>query len=201
MSFSGSTRWSPAVPASEAIPSRHTKLLVGLFPSRNVQIAIGRYRQQWWWPRGREFPPLDRLHLTLGYVEDHEEAHSAKRLIEALSHVRMQRLELLLDQAGTWRNDVSVIQPAPHAGLRELRESVWRAIRQARFVDQVRIAGWKPHITIARKSERAACPVLSPIRWSVDEVRVVRSHFGKDKSLFRHERLASISERDGLRMP
>jgi len=176
---------------------RCPQLLVGLFPDRNVQLAIERHRQQWLWPRTSRFPPIDRLHLTLGYVEDHAQARCAQRLIDALSDVRMQSLELLLDYAGTWSNDVSVVQPAPHNGLRKLRQTIWRVIRKAGLTDQAPLAGWTPHITIARESEGAACPTMSPIPWAVNEIRLVRSHFTVP---FRHEGLASISAQEGMRI-
>lgn len=171
------------------------RLLVGLFPNGAVSTAIELHRRQWWWPKGCHFPPLSRLHLTLGYLDEHEE-RCEERLLEALSQVRMKAFGLMLDQSGTWSNGVSVIQPAPHGQLFELRERIWSALQQADLMDLAKTSGWKPHITIARASERAACPTMSPIPWAVSEIRVVRSHF---TTPFRHEHLAAISARHGLR--
>lgn len=178
------------------VSSGPPQLLVGLFPDEQVQLEIEQNRQQWLWPHSSHFPPADRFHLTLGYVDEHSHARCAERLIEAMSQVRMCSLELLLDYSCTWKNDVSVLEPAAHGELHRLRETIHCLIRQAGLVDRAKISEWKPHVTIARYAEGAACLPMSPISWPVSEIRVVRSHF---TTPFHHEHLAAISARHGLR--
>lgn len=166
------------------------RLLIGLFPTEPVQAAIHAHRQDWWWPRRCSFPPQERLHLTLQYLDDLK-GDDERRLRAALSGVTMQPLDLMLDRSGTWaRNElpVSVVQPSEHQGLRRLQHDISLALRRSGFSLLVP-RGWTPHITIARDSERAAGPMsIEPIHWFDREFRLVRSHFTRP---FRHELLDS----------
>lgn len=162
------------------------QLLIGLFPGRRVQAEIKAHCNDWWWPRNCTFPPEERLHLTLQYLDDLDEA-AEQRLRATLAEVAMPPLELTLDRSCTWPNGVSVVQPAEHEGLRALHGHLQRALLRAGFVSRVR--GWTPHVTIARDTECAARPpCLPPIRWKAQEFKLVRSHFTRP---FRHELLAS----------
>ncbi|SDX86924.1 2'-5' RNA ligase [Variovorax sp. YR634] len=164
------------------------KLLVGLFPAREVQAEIEAHRKNWWWPRGCSFPPVDRLHLTLQYLPD-QQGNAEQRLRAALAEVSMQPLQLTLDRSCTWSNDASVVQPSEHEDLRRLQYDISRALVRAGFSLDVHVRGWTPHVTIARDAERAARPTsLKPIRWTATEFRLVRSHFTYP---FRHEPLGS----------
>ncbi|MDQ0569628.1 2'-5' RNA ligase [Variovorax paradoxus] len=163
-------------------------LVIGLFPDAAVQAAIKAHCAEWWWPRGHYFPPGHRLHLTLHRVEDR--GHAIEELLRhALAEVPMRPLELTLDSSCTWRNDISVVQPAEHEGLRALHDDIVRAVRNTGLArPAASTAGWTPHITIARQTERAARPpCLPPIRWRVREFRLIRSHRG---NFFYHELLA-----------
>ncbi|SCX46042.1 RNA 2',3'-cyclic phosphodiesterase [Variovorax sp. EL159] len=161
------------------------RLLIGLFPDEAVRTEIKAHRDDWLWPRSSRFPPEDRWHLTLEYLHDQDE-FAERRLRAALAQVSLPTLELTLDHSCTWNNDVSVVQPADHQGLRALQAHIEHAVHRAGFRSLIR--GWNPHVTIARDAEHAACPTLSPIRWNVREFRLVRSHFTRP---FRHELLAS----------
>lgn len=173
-----------------ALPAQPPPLLIALFPDPAVQAAIEAHRTDWWWPRGHRCPPAHRLHLTLLCLETQDDALEV-RLGDALATVPMQPFELALDTSCTWRNDVSVLQPAEHPCLRALHDEVLRAARGAGLV--VPRPGWVPHITIARQSECAARPPrFAPIRWQVREFRLVRSHRGP---VFRHELLARYPAR------
>jgi len=130
------------------------QLLVGLFPTIQVQAEIEAHRKDWWWPKDCSFPPEERLHLTLQYLDD-QQGDAERRLRAALAAVCARRLQLTLDSSCTWNNDVSVVQPSEHEGLRRLQRDISRALLQAGFSLQVRGRGWNPHVTIARDSERA----------------------------------------------
>lgn len=166
------------------------RLLIGLFPDPGVQAEIKAHRNNWWWPSHSTFPPVQRLHLTLQYLNDLGAA-AEQRLRDALADVSMPPLELTLDRSCTWGNDISVVQPAEHEGLRTLHHDLARALLRAGFVPRVR--NWTPHVTIARDTEHAACPLLPPIRWKAQEFRLVRSHFTRP---FRHELLASYPTKE-----
>ncbi|WP_341890309.1 2'-5' RNA ligase family protein [Variovorax sp. YR752] len=160
------------------------QLLIGLFPTAKVRAEIVAHRKDWWWPRGCTLSVAERLHLTLCCLPDHH-GEAEQRLRDTLARVPMPLLELTLDSSGTWPNDISVVRPAAHDGLREFHNALTDALRQAGFISYA--GGWTPHVTIARKSERAACPAqLPPIHWTAREFRLVRSHRTPP---FRHELL------------
>ncbi|RST52110.1 RNA 2',3'-cyclic phosphodiesterase [Variovorax sp. DXTD-1] len=164
--------------------------LIGLFPDVAVQAAIKAHCAEWWWPVGHYFPPGHRLHLTLHCVEDR--GHTLEALLrEALAEVPTRPLELTLDSSCTWRNDVSVVQPAEHESLRALHDDIVRAVRRTGLA--VPAKNWTPHVTIARQTERAARPMrLAPIHWKVRDFKLIRSHRG---NFFHHELLASYPMR------
>jgi len=169
------------------VPER--EFLIGLFPDAAVQAAIKAHCAEWWWPVGHYFPPGHRLHLTLHCLEDR--GRPVEDLLrEALAEVPRQPLELTLESSCTWSNDISVVQPAAHEGLHALHEDIARAVRRIGLATGAASGrSWNPHITIARRSERAAGPgCLAPIRWKVREFRLIRSHRG---NFFYHEPLAS----------
>lgn len=166
------------------------QLLIGLFPTEPVQAAIHAHRQDWWWPKRCSFPPQERLHLTLQYLDD-QQGDAERHLRAALSGVTMQPLDLTLDRSCTWvdnEDPVSVVQLSEHQGLRRLQHDISLALRRSGFSSRLS-GGWTPHITIARNSEHAAGPMsLEPIHWTASEFRLVRSHFTRP---FRHEPLDS----------
>ena len=173
------------------LPGVDTQLLIALFPDHGVQSAIRRHCDDWLWPNGHYFPAGPRLHLTLHCFEDQAPADEM-RLRAALAEVPMHPLELMLDRSRTWRNDISVVQPAEHEGLRALHDAVAHAVRRA-GIDARWPAKWTPHITIARHTEGAARPPqMEPIRWTATEFKLVRSHLA---SPMHHELLASYGVR------
>jgi len=91
--------------------AEHNRLLVGLFPTTQVQAEIEAHRKDWLWPKGCSFPPVERMHLTLQYLDD-QQGHAEQCLRTALAAVSMQPLQLTLDSSCTWANDVSVVQPS-----------------------------------------------------------------------------------------
>ncbi|MGJ3700461.1 2'-5' RNA ligase family protein [Variovorax sp. AFSI2.2] len=167
-------------------PLREREFLIALFPDAAVQAAIKAHCAEWWWPVGHYFPPGHRLHLTLLCLEDRGRAVE-QLLREALAEVPRRPLELTLDSSCTWRNDVSVVQPAENECLRALRNDIVRTLHRMGLAASAK--DWTPHVTIARQTERAARPLcLAPIRWKVREFKLIRSHRG---NFFHHEPLAT----------
>lgn len=183
-------------PDWDAPPSHpHRHLLIALFPDAAVQHAIEEHRKNWLWTQSSYFPPSARLHLTLHCVEDQGDA-VVKRLHQALSEVPVQPLELVLNSSRTWDNDLAVMQPAEHEGLRALHGRISRAVAQTGIAaGRVR---FMPHITIARRTTGAAYPRnLLSIPWTTRNFLLVRSHTSHP---VRHEVLASCGpkEDDGV---
>lgn len=169
-----------------------THLLIALFPDRAVQRAIEEHRKDWIWPQAHYFPRSSRLHLTLHCFAD-QPASVETRLREALATVPMRQLSLVLASSRPWKNDISVVQPAEHEGLRTLREDIVRAVAQAGIV--TRPEKFTPHITIARKTTGALYPRhLPPIQWAVKSFQLVRSCTSHP---VHHEVLASYGPNEG----
>lgn len=156
-------------------PREQPHLLIALFPDGGVRRAIERHRDDWLWPAGHRFPPGAHLHLTLHCLPDLP-LEDTMHLRDALSRVRMERLDLVLDSSCTWKNDISVVLPAEHEKLRALRSDIAGALRRAGF-ETDRKKTWTPHVTIARKTAGAARPPhLAPIRWISTDFVLVRTH-------------------------
>jgi 2'-5' RNA ligase len=155
-------------------PQDRPHLLIALFPDGDTRRAIEKHREDWLWPAGRRFPPGAHLHLTLHSLPDLS-ADDTMHLRTALSKVRMDPLDLVLDSSCTWKNDISVVLPAEHEKLRTLRSDIAGALRRVGFeTDRKK---WTPHITIARKTAQAARPQhLAPIRWTSTNFTLVRTH-------------------------
>jgi len=149
------------------------RLFVGLFPDAAVQAAIDAHRRDWWWPRGHRLTRPARMHLTLHFLGD-VDAAGAQRVREALADVHLPPLDLVLDRSCTWKNDIAVVQPAPHAGLDALHAAVVEAVRRAGL--PVRDERFAPHLTIARQARGAARPPqMAPVPWRVDAFVLVAS--------------------------
>jgi len=162
---------SRAVPPPAALPLR--RLFVGLFPDTAARAAIEAHRRDWWWPRGHRLTDPARIHLTLHFLGD-VDAEATQRLRQALAEVRQPPLDLVLDRSCTWKNDIAVVQPAPHAGLEALHAAVVDAVRRAGL--PVRDGRFTPHLTIARQARGAARPPqMAPVPWRVDEFVLVAS--------------------------
>jgi RNA 2',3'-cyclic 3'-phosphodiesterase len=146
------------------------ELYVWLAPDAKVQAAIDEHRREWPWPQGSHRPKAHRLHLTLcllGARGDNEIAS----IDEALAGVQADSFELVLDGSGVWpRHGVAVICPAEHPALTQLHVAIDRAMSP-----WARPAAWNPHVTIARRAQRANAPGITPIRWQVREFLLVRS--------------------------
>lgn len=170
-------------------------LLIALFPNRDVQRAIEEHRKNWLWPKSSYFPSSSRMHLTLHCIANQSDP-VLKRLHEALSEVPVHPLALLLNSSRTWKNDIAVMQPAEHEGLRALHRHISNAVSQTGIV--TRPTRLTPHITIARKTTGATYPRdLAPIPWTARNFLLVRSHTSHP---VRHEVLASYGpkEDDGV---
>lgn len=174
-------------------PEANRHLLIALFPSTDVQVAIEKHREAWIWPKGHYFPASPRLHLTLHSFADQSQ-EAIRRLDEALSRVPMQSMALKLATSRTWNNNISVIQPEEHTGLQVLRSNIVRAVQQAGI--SAHQSKFTPHITMARRTTGALYPrSLQPIPWTVKKFFLVRSFTSHP---VRHEVLGSYGPEEDV---
>ena len=154
-------------------PSEPAKrLFIGLMPGREVQAAIQQHCRLWVWPSGCKPTSPERLHLTLHFLGNLDAARE-KALKNALLDVPVEPLELVLQIPRVLRNEVAILQPQEHAGLRALRQRLGSALA---CIGMAFPQHWKPHVTLARKAARAVAPEAPPrIPWRVTEFVLVWS--------------------------
>ena len=151
--------------------STRRRLFIGLFPDPPARVAIARHRMRWAWPAGASLPQPQRLHLTLYFLGNVEQAVE-ELLREALRGVAVEPLSLVLRAPQVWRNGVAVLLPDENEGLLALHARIGRAIGTP---DQ----RFTPHVTLARKAAQAYPPEASPpIVWRVNAFSLVWSQLG-----------------------
>lgn len=149
------------------------RLFIALMPDRATQAQLQRHSQDWDWPAGCRPEPASRFHLTLHFLGDVPQAQQ-QRLGLALREVAMPPLELELGIAELWPNQVAVLRPAEHAGLRALHAHIAQVLPEAGL--EVEAREYRPHVTLARKVRAAAPPArIEPVRWTVREFALVWS--------------------------
>jgi 2'-5' RNA ligase len=153
------------------LSTRH-RLFIGLFPDPQARVAIARHRMRWAWPTGASLPQPQRLHLTLHFLGNVEQAVE-DLLRDALRGVAVEPLVLVLRAPQVWSNGVAVLLPDENEGLRALHARIGQAIGAApgrRFT---------PHVTLARQAAQAFPPEASPpIAWNVRRFQLVWSQLG-----------------------
>jgi 2'-5' RNA ligase len=149
------------------------RLFVALMPDRATQTHLQRHCKAWDWPDDCKPVPFGRYHLTLHFIGD-VGLGPEQRLRQALREVTMQPLELDLCEPELWPNQVAVLRPAEHRGLRALHARIAQALPAAGLQPEPR--EYKPHLTLARHAAGARAPARTEtIRWSVHEFALVWS--------------------------
>jgi 2'-5' RNA ligase len=123
--------------------------------------------------------PMAKIHLTLAFLGDLDEARLGDALAsaEGLDH---GSFEVILDQWGSFRG-----AKVAWAGCRKASKALGNL--QADLAERLRVRGFEleeraytPHVTLARKVTR---PIgrrdAEPVGWMATEVALVRSELGK----------------------
>ncbi|HEY4066210.1 MAG TPA: RNA 2',3'-cyclic phosphodiesterase [Burkholderiaceae bacterium] len=161
-----------------AAPTR--RLFIGLMPDDAVRDAIVAHQSHWYWdPRGRRTRAA-KLHLTLHFLGE-VDAASEQALRESLAGESVAPFDLVLRTPARWTNHIAVLQPDAHPALDDLRARLARRLLRAGL--EPHMAGWAPHVTLARDVPNAAPPeAMRPIPWTVTDFALVWSRLGRGAS-------------------
>ena len=163
----------PSTPMTRMAP--HARLFVALWPDEALRGQLLRVQADWRWPQGAARVPAEKLHLTLHFIGAVERGRIAE-LAQALTGVRVEPVELLLDAAELWTGGVAVLRagtvPAGlermHRAVRETAERMLGVPGEARR--------FKPHVTLARKASGAMAPAQPvALRWASAGMALVAS--------------------------
>jgi 2'-5' RNA ligase len=123
--------------------------------------------------------PVPKIHLTLAFLGDLEEARiaDAMRAAEAGS---WPAFEMSLDSVGSFRGARVAwagCEKTP-AALASLQSGLARLLADSGFAPDSR--PYTPHVTLARKITRPVQPAaVDAIRWRATRIALVRSELGK----------------------
>ena len=152
------------------------RLFLALWPDKSIRRQLVQWRDAWQWPN-HSAPVADgKLHLTLNFLGNVDEA-LLPDLVEAFD-VSFTPFEIELGRAVVWHQSIAVLEPLsiPPA-LFDLHVSLNERVAAAGLPVEDRI--YKPHVTMARRAGKATPPEGMPaVRWQVDGYALVQSKLG-----------------------
>jgi len=158
-------------------PAAPRRLFTALFPDAAACAAVDAERQRWaGLPSGRLHPLPERMHLTLQCFNQ-VPVPAERAWLQALSALRFQPFEIVLDRAELWHAPsglIAVLRPAPSAALDALHRATAQLARQAGLPAATQ--GFKPHLTTLRRAQATELsPLRQPIGWRVSAVDLIWS--------------------------
>ena len=163
------------------------RLFFALWPDEGVRALLAggaTHLKQKLRPVGR-WVGAHRYHLTLHFLGDYPVLPDTlvQRAIEAAASVRTPRFDLVIEEAGSFKNRSIPwwLGPSqPSAPLRQL----WRDLRDALVAHSVPYDAklrLSPHVTVLRDATQflAVTPVPA-VKWPVDSFALIHSHLGQD---------------------
>lgn len=152
---------SPLATAPAAAPAR---LFLALLPGPAVRAALEQHAQAWHWPPdAARYAPAD-WHVTLHFLG----AVPRARLDELRAGLALPLtpFELRFGQPTLWPHGLAVLLPmAVPAALQELHDRLGARLRQLGLRTDERT--YRPHLTLARRAERALPPPPPAWGWRV----------------------------------
>ncbi len=169
-----------------------SRLFVAVWPPASLVARIGAALNRVDAPGVRWVPP-ERLHVTLRFLGEADEAAAAS----ALARLRAPAVEAVLGpRAGRLGHDAVVL---PVDGLDALARAVDAVLVGVGEARERRFLG---HLTVARLRARGACGVVDapvPGRWTVAAVDLVASEQGPDGLRYRTVVTVPLDAGDGSR--
>lgn len=151
-------------PAPRSEPAQAARLFLALLPDPAVQAALRSHAQAWRWPPGAaRYAPPD-WHVTLHFLG----AVPRTRLDELRAglDVAITPFELRFGEPMLWPHGLAVLLPmAVPAALQRLHEALGARVRQLGLRTDER--AYRPHLTLARRAERAVPPAPPAWGWRV----------------------------------
>lgn len=151
------------------------RLFLALWPGDDVRRQLAGWRDAWTWPSSATPVPDDKLHLTLHFLGDVDDARAAQ--LAAASPVASGAVELHFGTAAIWHNGIAVLEPlAPPQALFDLHAALGRQLLDIGLVPEAR--PYRPHVTMARRAGNAHSPAAPSLTWRADEYALVASSNG-----------------------
>jgi 2'-5' RNA ligase len=151
------------------------RVFFALWPAQQVQDALARWARACREACGGRSPSAGSMHLTLAFLGE-VEPERVRRLAGIAAVDGVAPFELVFDRLGYWRHN-----RIAHAAASVVPSAL--ATLAGRLAAELGAAGFRtearefvPHVTLARQARRAPGELrLEPIRWPVEEVRLVES--------------------------
>ena len=152
------------------------RLFLALWPDDAVRQRLVQAQQAWVWPTRAACVAPERLHLTLHFLGEVDDA--AARMLAAALPPCPAPFSLRLDGVALWPQGIAVLQAGePPAALAALHGELATRLRTLGL--RVETRRFRPHVTLARHAQCAVPPAASPIvEWTVRGYALVRSHAG-----------------------
>ena len=156
------------------------RLFLALWPDEDVRAQLVRWRDAWDWPRSASPVADGKLHLTLNFLGDVDEARMPE--LVAAFRVPFTPFDIEIGNPAVWHRSIAVLEPlAVPPELVDLH---------ARLNEQVALLGlpveersYRPHVTMARRAGHATPPAGGPpILWHADGYALVQSKINESGS-------------------
>ena len=183
-----------ALDGIEDPPARTDGLFSAIIPSPEAAAQIGQRAREFHEEHGLKGRPLatDHFHITLYYLGAHAGVPQGifAKASETAATIKAAPFEVTLDVAMSFSGKSNsrplvLSSGKPLAALNAFQLALSTAIRKAGLVHWVQ-PSFIPHVTLLYDGRRVPKQAVDPIRWTVREFVLVRSHLG----LSRHETLA-----------
>ena len=152
------------------------RLFIALWPDPGIRAELAAWRDRWSWPRQASPVRSEQLHATLHFIGDVPD----ERIAELVAALRVPFAPFTLDfgHCALWPHGIAVLEPdAAPEPLLKLHESLGQVL--ARLGLPVDARPFRPHVTMARRAERATLPPPGPaIGWPVDHYALMSSDRG-----------------------
>ncbi|MBP7204084.1 MAG: RNA 2',3'-cyclic phosphodiesterase [Propionivibrio sp.] len=160
------------------------RLFFALWPSPAAAERLARVATDAAARLGGKPTRLETLHLTLAFLGEVAD-ENVPRLVDLVSNLRAEPIELRIDQPGYWRRNC-LFWAGCHDTLAPL-ETLVAELRQrlgaAGFTVSNGERPFTPHVTLVRKIPEiplnAALPAIGPIEWRCSDFVLVRSQLSE----------------------
>lgn len=166
------------------------RLFYALWPDDATRDALAAWQFA---VSGKKVPPQN-LHITLVFLGN-QPARIVPELTRILATLPAHAISLKLDDMGYFAHNRISWAGMKHrpARLVQLHHRLTTALQEKNIAFDNR-NDFKPHITLARHSNRAGIPDLKPITWHAKHLVLVKSRLQQDKK-GTHQQYLPLAER------
>lgn len=151
------------------------RLYLALWPDDGVRARLVTAQRTWVWPRRAAVVPSERLHLTLHFLGEVDDA-TVRALIGRLP--ACPGFTLQLDRAELWAQGIAALEAsAVPPALLQLHGALAGTLCELGV--RVEARRFRPHVTLARHAQAAVVPeTVEAVEWAVRGYALIRSHAG-----------------------